>query len=232
MKKQMSSKKIITLIFSILVLCLATIALPVAAWNSPGSTPPDGNVYAPINVGDLLQQRIGPLIINTGGATYGLSLPSGNVGIGTISPSNQLTVYTNTNNSATAINSTSTAGIMITNGSNVDGSYSSLRFNHPNSGDQTYIKSLYHGNNINELVFGGAGGAQDMMKLSMNGGNYNLNTFTIFPTTQGNVGIGGATDKLSKLTVRATADILGIKGSDGAIITTTANNSTTITGSA
>ena len=114
------------------------------------------------------------------------------LGIGLTNPTNQLTIYTNTNNSGTAINA-NTTGLMITNASNADGSYSSLRFNHPNSGDQTYIKSVYHLNNINELVFGGAGGTEDMIKLYMNGGNYNLNTFTIFPNTAGRVGIGTTT---------------------------------------
>jgi len=93
MKNKISPQKLASLIFSVLVLCFAVVNL-VLAWNSPGSgypvgtdcTPPNCNVPAPINVGDLSQQKIGPLVINTGNAPTGLLVPLGRVGIGTISP--------------------------------------------------------------------------------------------------------------------------------------------------
>jgi hypothetical protein len=63
-----------------------TISYLVSAWTEPAVTPPGGNVDTPINVGNIGQIKAGGLILNTGGATNGLIVQSGNVGIGNPSP--------------------------------------------------------------------------------------------------------------------------------------------------
>jgi hypothetical protein len=58
----------------------------VLAWTEPISSPPGGNVSAPLNVGPTGQIKSGGLILNTGGAPFGLIVATGSVGIGTTSP--------------------------------------------------------------------------------------------------------------------------------------------------
>ena len=53
------------------------------AWTEPTAPPPGGNVPAPLNVGNVGQSKEGGLILNTGGASIGLIVQYGNVGIGT-----------------------------------------------------------------------------------------------------------------------------------------------------
>jgi hypothetical protein len=64
----------------------------VSAWSGPTDTPPDGNAWAPLNVGSTAQSKSGGLLLNTGGATNGLIVASGNVGIGTTDPAGTLDV--------------------------------------------------------------------------------------------------------------------------------------------
>src|SRR3989338_11278666 len=54
--------------------------------------PPSGNAPAPLNVSSSGQSKSGGLILNTGGATNGLIVDKGNVGIGTANPSVKLQV--------------------------------------------------------------------------------------------------------------------------------------------
>ncbi len=56
------------------------------AWTEPGNTPPNGNIAAPINVGAMVQAKLGGLILNnsSGPAAVGLSVPQGKVGIGKV----------------------------------------------------------------------------------------------------------------------------------------------------
>jgi hypothetical protein len=67
------------------------------AWTEPtaGTTPPNNNVGAPINTGDIGQIKTGNLILGGLGVT-GTALFSGNVGIGTQSPAAKLDVVGNT----------------------------------------------------------------------------------------------------------------------------------------
>jgi len=58
----------------------------VKAWTEPASSPPEGNLAAPINVGSTGQSKSGGLLLNSGGATNGLIVQYGNVGIGTTNP--------------------------------------------------------------------------------------------------------------------------------------------------
>ncbi len=75
-----------TLLFS---LGLQTYA---QTWTPPTSSPPASNAYAPLTTGPSVDIKRGGLLINTGNATNGLIIQNGNVGIGTVSPSQKLSV--------------------------------------------------------------------------------------------------------------------------------------------
>ena len=63
-----------------------------SAWVEPDQMPPGGNIAAPINTGNSGQIKTGGLILNTGGATLGLIVEKGLVGIGTDTPQATLDV--------------------------------------------------------------------------------------------------------------------------------------------
>ena len=65
------------------------------AWTTPTSALSPGNVSAPLDIGPDGQTKEGELIINTGGATDGLIIGKGNVGIGTTNPAARLEVNGN-----------------------------------------------------------------------------------------------------------------------------------------
>ena len=90
MKKQVSPK-IVSLAFGVLVISFM-VAFYVFAWTEPISPPPAGNVPAPLNTGSHGQEKIGGLVLNTGGAPTGLIVDQGNVGIGTEDPNHKLDV--------------------------------------------------------------------------------------------------------------------------------------------
>lgn len=78
-----------------LVLALVVVFAPAAAsaqWSNPTLAPTGGNTAAPINVSGNAQDKVGGLIINSGGATNGLIIPYGRVGIGATSPGYRLQV--------------------------------------------------------------------------------------------------------------------------------------------
>lgn len=75
-----------TLLFSI---GLQTYA---QTWTPPASSPPNSNAYAPLTTGPSVEIKRGGLLINTGNALNGLIVQNGNVGIGTVSPSQKLDV--------------------------------------------------------------------------------------------------------------------------------------------
>lgn len=64
----------------------------VRAWTEPSDTPPNANVGAPLNTSSTGQTKAGGLVLNSGGADNGLIVQSGNVGIGTASPTAKLDV--------------------------------------------------------------------------------------------------------------------------------------------
>ncbi len=87
----MSNKKFF-LFFIAVIFMAAAISLGVKAWTEPTKLPPGGNLNAPINTSNFGQYKVGGLILNTGGATNGLIVQNGNVGIGTTTPSQKLAV--------------------------------------------------------------------------------------------------------------------------------------------
>ena len=64
----------------------------VQAWTEPTVAPPAGNGGAPLNTSGTGQFKSGGLVINSGGAATGLVVDQGNVGIGTIAPSEKLEI--------------------------------------------------------------------------------------------------------------------------------------------
>jgi len=80
---------------SIVISFFATFLVVGLAWavfTPPTVAPPGGNVDPPLNVGPDSQEKIGGLILNTGGAPTGLIVENGSVGIGTTSPTGALTI--------------------------------------------------------------------------------------------------------------------------------------------
>lgn len=67
------------------------------AWTPPSGSAPSNNVTAPLNVGAIAQSRQGGLLLNTGGATNGLLVQLGRVGIDNVSPAYTLDVSGTTN---------------------------------------------------------------------------------------------------------------------------------------
>jgi len=78
--KQKLSPKLVSLTFSVLVVCFALGFYAYAAWTEPSVGPPGGNVDAPVNVGTDPQTKTGDLTINDiylhGGVTAN---PEGNI---------------------------------------------------------------------------------------------------------------------------------------------------------
>ena len=91
--KTQISQKIVSLVFSILVVCFG-IGFYVFAWTGPTEAPPGGNVPAPLNTGKDAQTKLGPLFLNTSlfPGEPGFVVAQGNVGIGTFSPQTDLEV--------------------------------------------------------------------------------------------------------------------------------------------
>ncbi|MFA4833447.1 MAG: hypothetical protein WC619_01200 [Patescibacteria group bacterium] len=87
-------KFFLLLIFSIILTLGLSISLGslLAAWTAPASSPPEGNIAAPINTSNAGQAKQGGLIINTGDSVNGLIVQYGNVGIGTTDPRAKLEV--------------------------------------------------------------------------------------------------------------------------------------------
>ncbi len=73
------------------------ISFVVFAWTSPPGTPPtcpagEPGCETPLHTGTAGQSKTGGLLLNTGGASTGLIVEHGNVGIGTTSPGAKLDV--------------------------------------------------------------------------------------------------------------------------------------------
>lgn len=87
-------------ILIIVILSILLIGLQIFAFTEPSSAPPGGNVNAPLNTGNIAQSKAGNLTLNALAITgnplqipnNSLLVQSGNVGIGTTSPSYPLDV--------------------------------------------------------------------------------------------------------------------------------------------
>src|SRR3989338_11516603 len=89
-------------IFSAVLILGLTVSFQglLAAWTAPLADPTacaTGNpgCDAPVNTGALMQLKSGPLWLNTGISPIGLIVEKGNVGIGTVAPSQALHVVGN-----------------------------------------------------------------------------------------------------------------------------------------
>lgn len=93
--------------FTSVVLLSLAISFTFAAWQEPSSSPPDGNVSAPINISSTAQTKSGgltlqgdftaPIFYDSDNTDYyvnpaGQTVLAGNVGIGTTSPGAKLEV--------------------------------------------------------------------------------------------------------------------------------------------
>lgn len=56
---------VLSLVAGFIIGASALSALATGTWNPPPSSPPSNNVDAPINVGSLLQEKAGPLLLDT-----------------------------------------------------------------------------------------------------------------------------------------------------------------------
>jgi hypothetical protein len=116
-KKIIVTPKLISLIFSVLILCFATVSLSVAAWTTPTENPPGGNAPVPINVSTNYQTKTGPLILNTDNYPTGLIVAAGNVGIGsTANPEFKLSLDNDGGIIAKGTQQSGTGAILTTSG--------------------------------------------------------------------------------------------------------------------
>lgn len=78
--------------YSIPAIVVSVLVATTLVFAEATLTPPQGNTPAPLHVGATGQAKDGGLILNTGGATNGLIVAEGNVGIGTTTPLTKLDV--------------------------------------------------------------------------------------------------------------------------------------------
>ena len=167
----------------------------VKAWVEPGGSPPNGNLPAPINVGNLGQVKAGGLMLNTAGAPYGLIVASGNVGVGVLNPSQKLDV----------------AGALRLQPSSAP---TGVGLNGVIYYDSTENKFKCYQNGSWVDCIGGVGG----------GGYWAANGNSIYNTNSGNVGIGTTTPTTKLMVVSSDGDELRFSdgffsGRDGLVIT-------------
>ncbi len=85
---QNKKSKVLYALPAVVLSALLAVAI-VYAWTEPTAAPPGNNVATPLNVSSVGQTKAGGLMLNTGGATNGLIVDKGNVGIGTTAPSSR-----------------------------------------------------------------------------------------------------------------------------------------------
>ncbi len=95
---------------------LLAFASVAAAWTGPTATPPGNNTPAPLNVSNAGQEKVGGLLLNTGGtaASSGLIVSNGRVGIGVASPTQKLDVAGTIKMTGFKLGISATAGHVLT----------------------------------------------------------------------------------------------------------------------
>ncbi len=126
MKTQTTSQIINTIKVIALALLLALgISYVSAQWNPPTEAPPGGNVPAPLNVGPDGQNKQGGLTLGSsmGNALVALYVPTGRVGIGTLTPTTKLDVVGTIKATGLQIATTSALGKVLTSDAVGNGSW-------------------------------------------------------------------------------------------------------------
>ncbi len=169
------------------------VSFVVFAWTSPPGAPPtcpagEPGCETPLHTGTVGQSKTGGLLLNTGGASTGLIVEHGNVGIGTTSPGAKLDIY-NTADLGTGAN-----GIRVQR-PGVYGQYGYLEY--LANSDQTILGSLYTG-----------GGANVYGQIYFRQHSSSATRDAMVINSSGNVGIG-TTNPIAKL------HVLGIGAGDG-----------------
>lgn len=101
------------LISAIIALGLSIAIQSIFAWTAPTASPPSNNVATPLNSGPLWQTKAGSLTTNTDGINpYGLIVEKGNAGIGTTTPSANLTIQGTVGKNSLFIASSTSAHMM------------------------------------------------------------------------------------------------------------------------
>ncbi len=95
-KQNKRSKKTVNWLGAIFVAVIIGVSLQIArAWIEPTIAPPNGNTAAPVNIGGVTQYKTGALeiggVFETNNNAH-LAVTSGEVGIGTTTPSEKLTL--------------------------------------------------------------------------------------------------------------------------------------------
>ena len=108
MKKEII-QNIKSIIFALVLVIGVSYVSAYTTWLPPTAAPVGNNPDAPIYVGSSGQSKIGGLTLNTGGATNGLIVENGKVGIGTTTPQHALDISSS--------GSETTLGLLNTSGS-------------------------------------------------------------------------------------------------------------------
>ena len=98
--------------FILTITLLLSFGGQASAWIEPTTIPPGNNIFAPLNTSSFGQSKVGGLILNLGGAAYGLVVRHGLVGFGTDEPQAQLDVAGKIKSTGLKINST-THGVLL-----------------------------------------------------------------------------------------------------------------------
>ncbi len=176
---QKPNYKAITLTLGLIVISFLFVWY-IFAFTEPTVAPPGGNVPAPLNVGPLGQSKEAGLILNTGGATIGLIVDKGNVGIGTPSPGEKLevngSVFVNQEGEGFVVDAFGAKRVGLMKYSGIEGalthnSVTPLRFGRYSASDITAAGTFTEEMRIDTAGNVGIGMLSPSEKLNVFGGN-------------------------------------------------------------
>ncbi|OYV27488.1 MAG: hypothetical protein B7W98_01680, partial [Parcubacteria group bacterium 20-58-5] len=157
---------------------LLSIGVQAFAFTQPSTSPPNGDASAPLDTSANAQAKTGGLLLNTGGATNGLIVQSGNVGIGTVSPGAKL-----------EIDGTTAQPVLSIGDSGIDNgnTYGMVNLTRPADTAKALLAFIRQGNyvwqmgyvqNTNTLGFfpWNFSGSQGTPTLALSGGNVGIGT--------------------------------------------------------